>query len=425
MELRACCLKLCAWHATLALLVAGGCGAAPRNGNSAGAAEGARQIVALGRLEPSGGVLEIGAVPGDVLMGFAEGVSEGAEVEAGAELGRLESYDLRATQLDAADAKLELGEKQRVQELAVAKANYERAQAAKAEADAKLEELEAQAESLESLAEAARIARADFQSLVELRSTDSELVTDIQFRRKQNEAESAVKEFEVKQRTHAAAMNAAQAAVAAAESNIQLARVNLELAEDVDQSLVAKIEKRVAEETLEQSVLRAPAPRGDAPPKYTVLKVFVEPGEFITQLPVFQIADVSRMACIAEVYEADVKEIAVGQPVTIHSPALSKPYADAEAENGGPGLPGKVARIGSLVSNGGLIQRNPLAPSDRSIVEVTIDIEGQDAAATAKAMEEAAGHIGLQVTVKFGKKPGAPAEAAGADARPSTSDEAR
>jgi hypothetical protein len=62
-----------------------------------------------------------------------------------------------------------------------------------------------------------------------------------------------------------------------------------------------------------------------------------------------------------------------------------------------------------LVSSGGLIQRNPLAPSDRSIVEVTIEIAGADAAATEKAIAEAAGHIGLQVTVKFGDKPGAAA----------------
>jgi HlyD family secretion protein len=425
MALRARCLKLCATTATLSILVGAGCNSAPRNANSAGAASGERQIVALGRLEPAGGVLEIGALPGDVLKRFADGVSEGAVVDSGAELAYLESYDLRATQLDAANAKLELGQKQRIQELAVAKANHERAVAAKAEADAKLQELEAQAEALENLAESARIAQADFQSLVDLRATDSELVTDIQFRRKQNEAERAVKDFEVKQRTHAAAMNAAQAAVAAAIENVELGRVNLELAEEVDQSLVAKIEKRVAEETLEQSVLRTPAPRGDNQPKYTVLKAFVEPGEFITQLPVFQIADVSRMACIAEVYEADVKDIAVGQKVTIHSPALSKPYADAEAADGGPGLPGTVARIGSLVSSGGLIQRNPLAPSDRSIVEVTIDIEGGNAAATAKAMQEAAGHIGLQVTVKFGAKPGQSAEASGSGAKSLPSDEAR
>jgi HlyD family secretion protein len=407
MDLRAICLKLCAvvaWVATLAATPGCNRGDDPTAGNATVPA-GERQIVALGRLEPSGGVLEIGALPGDGLERFADGVTEGARIPAGKELAYLTSYDLRSTQLDAANAKLDLSQRQREQELAVANANFEQALAAKAEVDAKLEELQAQAEGLTTLAEAARIAQADFQSLVELRSTDSELVTDIQFRRKENEAAQAQQEYDVKQRTHAAALKAAEAAVAAAAQNVELAEVNRKLADEVDNTLVAQIERKVAEETLKQSVLSTPAARNGGPTEFTILKIFVEPGEFISQLPVFQIGDLSRMSCIAEVYEADVKEIEVGQQVTIHSPALSKPYV-SENGDGGAGLPGKVTHIGSLVSSGGLIQRNPLAPSDRSIVEVIIEIAGDDAAATENAIAEAAGHIGLQVTVKFGDKPG-------------------
>ena len=115
--------------------------------------------MALGRLEPLGGVLEIGAVPGDVLKALSEGVAEGAIVDANSELARLESYDLRSTQLDAANAKLRVGRQQREQELAVATANYKQALAAKAEAEAKLEELDAQTEVLAALAEATHIAQ--------------------------------------------------------------------------------------------------------------------------------------------------------------------------------------------------------------------------------------------------------------------------
>jgi HlyD family secretion protein len=402
MVVRANCLKHCALVASMALVAAIGCTGA-RNSDSHGGkgVTGERQIVALGRLEPAGGVLEIGAVPGDVLQRFADGVTDGATVDAGAELAYLKSYALRATQLDAANAKLDLGKRQRTQELAAATANYEQALAAQAEVVAKLEELEAQAEGLASLSEAAQIAQADLQSLEDLRASDPDLVTDIQMRRKQNEADRAGKEYRIKRLSHDAALKAAKAAVIAAAKNVELAQVNLELAEQVDQSLVAQIEKKVAEETLEQSVLRAPAKRDGGPEKFTILKVFMEPGEFITQLPVFQLGDLSRMVCVAEVYEADVKELTVDQNVTIHSPALRKPFADDGREDGGVGLPGKVRHIGSLVSSGGLIQRNPLAPSDRSIVEVIIEIAGDDAAATAAATAEAARHIGLQVTVKF------------------------
>lgn len=412
------CLRGCAYAAIVCASVAL-CGC---NGPSTDAADkgtsGPRTIVALGRIDPAGGVLEIGAVPGDVLQGFAPGVVEGATVAAGEEMARLKSYDLRKSQLDAIDAKMALGEKEEKQKLAVAQANLKQAVAAHAEVVAKLEELEAQAEALAILEESARIAQTDYQSLLELKGSDPDLVTEIQLRRKKNLAERAQQEFEVQSRTHAAAKKAAEAAVAAAVENVGLAELNVELAKEVKPNLVTAIERKVAAETLEQSILRAPAVRPGGAEQFTVLKVFVEPGEFITQLPVFQIGDLSRMTCVAEVYEADVKEIVVGQEATIRSPALSSPYADDGAADGGAGIKGTVKRVGSLVSGGDLIQRNPLAPSDRSIVEVLIEIGGDSDQAAQLATAEAARHIGMQVTVTFGKKPAG--SSAGAAAAPTT-----
>jgi HlyD family secretion protein len=414
------CLRVCAYAAIACAGAAlGGCNDRP-NGDADTAPSGPRTIVALGRIEPSGGVLEIGAVPGDVLQDFAPGIVEGATVAAGEEMGRLESYDLRKSQLDAIDAKMTLGEKEEKQKLAVAEANLKQAIAAHAEVVAKLEELEAQAEALTILEESARIAQTDYQSLLELKGSDPDLVTEIQLRRKKNLAARAQQEFEVQSRTHAAAKKAAEAAVAAAVENVGLAELNVELAKEVKPNLVTAIERKVAAETLEQSILRAPAVRKGGAEQFTVLKVFVEPGEFITQLPVFQIGDLSRMTCIAEVYEADVKEIVVGQEATIRSPAFGGPYADDGAADGGSGIKGTVKRVGSLVSGGELIQRNPLAPSDRSIVEVLIEIGGDGEEAARSATAEAARHIGMQVTVTFGKKPAG--SSAGAAAAPTTED---
>jgi hypothetical protein len=50
-----------------------------------------------------------------------------------------------------------------------------------------------------------------------------------------------------------------------------------------------------------------------------------------------------------------------------------------------------------MVASPGLTNRNPLAPSDRSIVEVDVEIDPKKKAATA----EAASKVGLQVTVEF------------------------
>jgi len=125
-------------------------------------------------------------------------------------------------------------------------------------------------------------------------------------------------------------------------------------------------------------------------------------------MPIMQLGDLSKMVCIAEVYEADVKELAVGQQVTIRSPAFSAPFADGDAENNktagdanrqSGGIKGRVTRIGNLIASPGLANRNPLAPADRSVVEVRIEITDK------AAIEHAAKRVGLQVTVEFGDKP--------------------
>ncbi len=392
-------------------LAASGCRNSGGGSANAGSGGGPRQIVALGRLEPAGGVLEISAIPGDVLQRLADGVEEGATVPAGAELARVNSYNLRATQLEAANKKLEIGKQQRERDIALSQANLQQALAAQAEVEAKLDEIEAQGDALETVAEAARIAQADYENLVSLQATDPELVTDHQLRRHRNDADRAAKEYDVKQRTHEAALKAATAGVDAAAVNVDVARLSYQLAQEIDSNAVAAIEQKVAAETLEQSILRAPKIDGGAE-QFTVLKVLLEPGEFVTQIPVLQIGDLTRMVCIAEVYEADAKEIKPGQKAIIHSAALDGDFALQQGDNGkiAGGIAGEVVRVGSMVSSGGLIQRNPLAPADRSIIEVLIAIDPDDEQATA----EAAAHIGLQVTVYFGEKPGRAASGAAA-----------
>jgi HlyD family secretion protein len=192
---------------------------------------------------------------------------------------------------------------------------------------------------------------------------------------------------------------AAEKAVEAAAASVKLAQRQLDMATNVDQSLAVEMEKKVAEETRDQSVLRVPATdTGSA--SYTVLKVLMQPGEFVTQFPVLELGDLSRMVCIAEVYEADAKELVEDQTAIIRSPAFSGKFADGATGEAG-GIPGKVVRIGKLVGSPGLTTRNPLAPSDRSIVEVLVAIDPKNVEATA----EAARRIGLQVTVDFGEKP--------------------
>ena len=109
---------------------------------------------------------------------------------------------------------------------------------------------------------------------------------------------------------------------AAAEAGVRLARQNALLVEKVDQTLAADLDRQAATAALDQSALRAPQVEGGSA-EFTVLRTMVDPGELIAQTPVVDIADLSRMSCVAEVYEADAKEIKVGQGVTLRSPAFT------------------------------------------------------------------------------------------------------
>jgi HlyD family secretion protein len=354
-----------------------------------------RRVVALGRIEPGGGVVAISANPGERLKEFAKGIVEGAVVAAGDELARMSSIELLQTQVDAAGVKLDMARRQREQEQAAAQAQLEQAQASLAQARAKLQETQSQQKQLENLGEATAIAQADYENLAELRQSDPELVTEQQLRRRRNAADRAVKEYESAASSYPLAVKAAEETVAAAEASVRLAQQNLELALKVDQTVALEMEQNVAEELRDQAILRAPKGAEDrGSTQFTVLKILMNPGEAVTQTPVLQIGDLSRMAAIAEVYESDAKEITVGQAAIIRSAAFAGRFAEA-------GIRGEVTRIGSMVASPGLTNRNPLAPSDRSVIEVVVQIDPDDEQATA----EAARRVGLQVTVEFEPKP--------------------
>jgi len=359
---------------------------------------GPRGVVALGRLEPAEGVVSISAVPGERLLTLH--VREGDTVKPGQVLGRLASYELRARQLEALEVRLRLSGQERAHEARTAEAQLRQAVAAEAQASAKLEELRARGAGLEALAEAAILAEEDLERLRLLSRSDPELVTPHELRRQENATARATSESRAASIAHPLAVRAAEMALAAARGNVTLAEQTIAQLEQVDPTLAVAAERDVAAAALRQSELYAPGESG-AEGAYRVVKVLMQPGEFVTQLPILQVADVRRMSCLAEVFEADKQELREGQAAAITSKALPEPYRTQ-------GLRGKVRRIGTLVSNPDLESRNPLAPVDRSVVEVVVDLDPNDGDATA----EAADNLGLQVTVEFAPASGAPSSGA-------------
>ena len=365
-----------------------------------------RGIYALGRLRPSGGIISIGAIPGERLQQLDPDVQENQLAPANGILGLLASYELGKAQLEALRMKKELTVKKREQQLQLIKAQRAQAEAAKAEAEAKQAELPLQEEKLKLLEEASGLAQAGHERLVELSLADPELVNLHQLDKQKNEVGLAIQEYKIAKKRVTAAKLATKKAIAAAEENIAVADLSeRQLRAGYDTEAIVQ-EIAVAQETLKRSVLLAPNvsasqlrnvldiqskedhedddnEQASSERPYTVLKVFLNPGEFITQTPIIQLADLRQMVCIAEVYEADVQEIEDSLGVTIRSPSFSGIFADGdvdpETEIRAGGMRGTVDRIGSMIAPPGLANRNPLAPADRSVVEVRITIDDEQA----------------------------------------------
>ncbi len=377
-----------------------------------------RSIYALGQLEPASGIISVSAIPGERLLELDPDVAENQRVPANGILGLLASYDVGKAQLAALIKKMELTEKNSGLQLETAKAQKSQAEASLAQAQAKLKELELHSIKLQVLERTVQLATEELIRLEALRLEDPGLVTEHQLKKRENEMETALADFRIANDSYASAKEAADKTVAAAHAQIRVADLTIrQLSQKLPEQAVEQ-EIDVAKETLKRSVLMAPNVASDTLQNvlevetvadhtpgstddrnpWTVLKIFLRPGEFVTQTPIMQLGDLSSMVCVAEVYEADVKDLQVGQAAVIRSPAFSGKFADGislETHERTGGMKGKIERIGGIIGSPGLANRNPLAPADRSVVEVRVAIE--DPAAIA----EAARRVGLQVTVEF------------------------
>ncbi len=128
----------------------------------------------------------------------------------------------------------------------------------------------------------------------------------------------------------------------------------------------AEIEKAQATESLakvgvENTLVRAPFAG-------QVLRIHARPGEVIDDEGIVTLGQTDAMYAIAEVYEADLPRVAVGQRATITS------------EYGGfsGSLSGTVERLGFEVLSNSLYDPNPSSQSEVRIIEVAIRLDPAD-----------------------------------------------
>lgn len=323
------------------------------------------RVVALARLQPASGIVELGGVPGDKIEKL--NVVEGRHVRRQDELVVFESRSLRRLEREAAAAQLAEAENRLKAEQAHADTLVRSAQVAVDGLG--LDELDqkAQEAKIRALTEAAELAKRNFERLsgVDKSITSAQQLEQSRLVQDQAQAElTAAQEMlkkliagrELRRREAQAAQDQALAGRAKVDAAVPLESARRALA--------------LADERLRLSTLTAPIDG-------TILEVPADEGDVVGPTPLVRLADVSQMVAIAEVYETQIAAVRVGQQCTLTAEALPAP------------LTGKVERIGSVVGPNRLVSLDPRRSTDDRVVEVRIRLD--DAA-------QAAGRINLEVT---------------------------
>jgi len=147
---------------------------------------------------------------------------------------------------------------------------------------------------------------------------------------------------------------ARKASCASATTAVRLSETGVEVAR-------AKLARVEAER--QRSVVYAPVDG-------RVIDIMVWPGELIGEAGILELAQVSQMKAVAEVYETDIRRVKTGQRATISSAALENE------------LTGTVERIHQKIQKQDQIGTDPAARKDARIVEVTIALDDSAAAAS-------------------------------------------
>jgi HlyD family secretion protein len=337
-----------------------------------------KSVGALARLEPAGGVINVGVPPGERLMEVPVHDNQPQPVRAKELLARLGSYPLRKADYDLAVSQRDEARSQ----LAAIRAN-----GAQEIAQAKVRrQIVVEVEPLEIKAQKDKVTYLEKQlatardNLARLKSLEKATVPAQQL--EQNELLVSQAETEL-----AAARSLLDKAERGHDLNVQAADAQLRVIE----ATLKATEQKIPLESLEQTVAVAAerlalsevhAP--NQPAQMVVLEVLGRPGELTSGQPVFRLGDTSQMYAVAQVYETDVHRIRPGQAARISSRALEAVLQKALQKDH---MPGVVESVGRTVSRNSLFAVNPAAETDRRVVEVKIRLERSDVLASFVNME--------------------------------------
>jgi HlyD family secretion protein len=319
-----------------------------------------KTVTALGRLEPSGEIIEISA------SSAAEGnrieellVKQGDKIKTGDVIAVLDSRD-----------RLQAALNQSQEQVRVAQANL-----ALVKAGAKTGEIQAQE---------AAIAR------IEAERSNDIMAQTAMVERMQAELNNAQVEYQRYQTLYqdgaisASERDSKYLALATAKEQVEEAQANLNRIKSGQQEQLAEakatldkiaevrpVDIAIAEAEVREAQAAVKTAQAELDQAYikspqagTIIKIMTRPGEVVaSDEGIVRIGQTSQMYAVAEVYESDIGKVKLGQKVGVTSSALSKK------------LTGTVDSIGLEVERQEVVNTDPTANIDAKVVEVKVKLD--------------------------------------------------
>lgn len=325
------------------------------------------RVVALARLQPATGLIELGGVPGDRIEKV--NVKAGDRVKKDQELIVFESRKLRELELAAAKSQLAEATKRQTAEREYGNTIVREADAGLDEA--KLDDLEvtAQETRVKSLQLQAETAERNFERISKLSEavTSPQQLDQARLLRDQAANEIAAAQDQIKKLKAGRDLKQRLAKLKQEEAAAGLKKIDAAVPLE---SLGKAVE--AATERLRQGMLRAPADG-------IVLEVLGDEGDAVGPTPIVRLGDTAHMVAVAEVYETQAHAVVVGRSCELTADALKQK------------LSGKVERVGSVVGKNRMLSVDPMHGADAHVVEVRIALDEESSRAAAQ-------FVGLQVT---------------------------
>jgi HlyD family secretion protein len=338
-----------------------------------------KTVTALGRLEPSGEIIEISASSGSQGNRIEElSVKQGDQIKQGDVIAVVDSRDRLQAALNQAQ-----------EQVRVAQANL-----ALVKAGAKTGEIQAQQAAIARIqierdnniaAQTAMVARmqAELNNAQVEYQRYQKLYQDGAISASEKDGKYLTLETAKKQLAEAQAnLNRIESGQ---QEQIAEAKATLDQIAEVRPVDIAVAEAEVREAQAAVQTAQAELDRAyiTSPQTGTVIKIMTRPGEVVaSDEGIVRIGQTSQMYAVAEVYQSDIGKVKLGQKVGVTSSALAKK------------LTGTVDSIGLEVERQEVVNTDPTANIDAKVVEVKVKLDPESS-------KQVAGLTNLLVDVRI------------------------